>query len=361
MIGAIGCSHRHGSENSEHDEEDNHAHGISISPEQASEFGLEFEEVSAAPFSDVIKTSGSLEASATDIFTASAKKSGIITLMPGMGDGKEVKNGETIAMISARGVEGGDASQAAMVNLQATRKEYERLKPLFEEGLVTASTFREAERAYHEAEALAGNGKGGSSAVNSPTSGTIQTLFVKNGEYVEIGSPVASVAKNSDLRLVAYLPVREIKHLPDIASANFLPEGGAEIIKLSDLNGKRISGNVANGNINGYVPLYFSFTGNALSSPPGFAEVYLLCGERENVISVPRDALVEIQGNKYVYVCEDEHGYEKRLVTTGATDGERVEVKQGLSGGEKIVSKGASIVRMAEVSAVAPPSHNHNH
>ena len=40
---------------------------------------------------------------------------------------------------------------------------------------------------------------------------------------------------------------------------------------------------------------------------------------------------------------------------------ERVEIKEGLKPGEEVVAKGASIIRMAEVSAVAPPSHTHNH
>ena len=79
------------------------------------------------------------------------------------------------------------------------------------------------------------------------------------------------------------------------------------------------------------------------------------------MISVPRDALVEIQGNKYVYVAEDEDEYEKRLVKTGVSDGRRIEILQGLEEGDKVVSKGASIIRMAEVSAIAPPSHSHNH
>ena len=112
---------------------------------------------------------------------------------------------------------------------------------------------------------------------------------------------------------------------------------------------------------NGYIPVYFSFIGNPLSFPGGYAEVYLICGERKGVVSVPRGGLVEIQGNKYVYVAEDEDEYEKRLVKTGASDGERNEILEGLNEGDKVVSKGASIIRMAEISSIAPPAHSHSH
>ena len=121
-----------------------------------------------------------------------------------------------------------------------------------------------------------------------------------------------------------------------------------------------MTGNIS-ASSNGYIPVYFSFTGSPVSYPGGYAEVYLICGERKGVISVPRDALVEIQGNKYIYVAEDDHDYEKKIVKTGASDGERIEILEGLNEGDKIVSKGASIIRMAEVSSIAPPSHTHNH
>lgn len=354
------CSSHH-DEGEEHHDEEHHHSGITFSPEKATRFGIEFETVEPGNFHDVVKTSGVIESSGSDLYSVTAKKSGIITLAPGINQGAAVKSGERIASISAEGVEGGDASKATASNFQAAKAEYERLKPLYEEKLVTASVFREAERAYREAEALAGKGgKGGSAVLTSPTEGSLQNLYVKSGEYVEVGTPVATVSKNSSLLLRADLPAREAKHLAELETANFIPEGSRETVRLTDVEGKKVSGSSAPVN-NGYIPVYFSFKGNPLSYPGGYAEVYLICGERRNVISVPREALVEIQGNKYIYVAEDDHDYEKRLVKTGASDGERVEILEGLQEGDKIVSKGASVIRMAEVSSVAPPAHSHSH
>lgn len=346
----------------DHEDEHDHEHhgGIVLEPQQAAEFGIEYETVKEGDFKDVIKTSGTLESSTSDIYTLSAKKSGVLTLNPGIGPGVAVGAGQTIATLTSEGVQGGDASQVASVNLAAAKAEYERLKPLYEEKLITASTFREVERAYKEAQAVAGKGNsGGMSTISSPVAGTIQNLFVKSGEYVDVGTQIGVVSKNTNLMLKADLPSREITHLGEIESANFISEGNGELIKLSDLNGKKISGysSVAEG----YIPVYFSFNGSPLSYPGGYVEVYLLCGDRKNVISVPREALVEIQGNKYVYTFDGEEGYEKKLVKTGASDGERIEIKDGLKEGERIVAKGASVIRMAEVSAIAPPAHTHNH
>lgn len=355
-------------ETSEHDHEHDASEGLVLEPEKAKEFGIEFETVAPAPFSHVIKTSGSIEAPNSDYLTATAKKSGIITLAPGLTVGAVIKNGAHIGSISSAGVQGSDIPQATNINLSALKAEYERLKPLYEDGLVTASVFNEAERAYKEAQAfkeaqaIAGtNVKAGSSTVVSPAEGSIQNLFVNSGDYVEVGAPVATIAKNTNQILKADLPSREASHLAELRTANFIPEGADYVLKLTDLNGRKISGASGAAISNGYMPVYFSFSGNALSSPGGYAEVFLICGDRENVISVPREALIEIQGNKYIYVAKNEHAYEKKLVKTGSSDGSRVEIIEGLNSGDKIVAKGASIMRMAEVSAVAPPSHSHNH
>lgn len=345
-----------------HEEEEHHSDSeIVFEPHQAESFGVEYETVEPGDFRGVIKTSGIIESSPGDIITLTARKRGIVALSEGINPGKEVKSGETVAVISANGLEGGDASMAAAVNLESALKEYERLKPLYEQGLVTLPQFREAERAFREAQAVAGSSAGGvNSRVTATADGAILNIPVKSGEIVEPGTPVATISKNINLTLKADLPVRYSKLMPEIETANIIPEGGSSLIRLKDRNGKKISG-VSSAVVNGYLPIYFSFSGDALLCPGGVAEVYLLGKERTGVISIPRDGIIELQGNKYAYVYDGSHGYEKRRVVTGADNGERVEILEGLKEGERVVSKGASVIRMAEVSSIAPPSHTHNH
>lgn len=369
IISCSGASY-HGEDHDDHgdheDHEETHEHGkgdIVIEPDQALKFGITTDTVKASVFNDVIKTAGSIEPSAEDVMRATAKRSGIVTLKPGISTGSSVKTGEVLATISKEGIEGGDRGKADIVNLEAARKEYMRLKPLYEEGLVTASVFLEAERVYHEAEAIAGKGKGagGSTVVVSPCDGVISSLNVRSGELVDVGGIVATIARNTTQILKADLPIREAKHLGEISTANFISEGSKELVKLKERGGRKITGANGTSTENGYIPIYFSFTGNSQALPGGFVEVFLICGEREGVISLPREGLIEIQGNKYVYVKSGDHSYEKRLVKTGAADGDRIEITEGLEEGEIAVVKGASVVRMAEVSAIAPPAHTHNH
>ena len=62
----------------------------------------------------------------------------------------------------------------------------------------------------------------------------------------------------------------------------------------------------------------------------------------------------------FVYVQTDPTCYERREVTIGETDGERVEITSGLRGGEKVVTRGATQVRLAGAST-SIPAHTHEH
>lgn len=357
----LSSCHKKDSIEDEHHEHDETV-GIVVTPHMAEQFGIENETVSFTPFHHVIKTSGSIEPSASDIFTVTAKKNGIVSLFPGISTGANVKKGERLASISSDGIQGGDVTQAAMANLEIAKAEYERLKPLYEEGLVTASALREAERAFREAEALAGKDvASGTVSITAPTDGYILNLGVNSGDFVEAGTSLATIVKSSSQILKADLPARQWEYLPDIISANFVPEGKTETLKLADLNGKKISDNSSSRISAGYIPIYFSFEATPFAASGGYADVYLICKEKTNVISVPRSALIEIQGNKYVYVKTGSSTYEKRIVKTGVGDGERVEIRDGLTEGDEIAVKGASIIRMAEISSIAPPTHTHNH
>lgn len=361
--GCLLSCNEHSPAHSENEEGGHHHEGaVVMEPEKAAGFGVRVETASPGDFAEVIRVSGRIEPAPTDRMTVTARRSGIFTMASGISQGSSVNTGTPIGTISADGVQGGDANAAAKASLDAAKKELDRLTPLYKDGLVTASTFNEAERAYNEAKALAGNQSSpGRSLETAPCSGTLTNILVNSGQYVDVGTPIAIVAKNSRLTLRADVPGRYAAQIPTITTAKFRPDYSGDTYSLSDLDGRLISASGAAETSNGYIPIYFSFMGNGETLPGAFAEIYLIGTGRGNVLTVPKDALIEAQGNKYLYVCEDGHAYEKRLVRTGATDGDQVEITEGLKHGEQYVAEGASIIRMAETSAIAPPGHTHNH
>jgi len=65
------------------------------------------------------------------------------------------------------------------------------------------------------------------------------------------------------------------------------------------------------------------------------------------------------QLHRYI-VQLDPETYVKREVKLGASDGTRVQILEGLSPGETIVSRGVAQVKMASFSG-AIPGHTHSH
>ncbi len=364
--------HDHDGEDHDHDEHE-HAEGaegheghdhsdlIEMKESTMKRFGVETEKILPADFSEVILVSGRIEAKASDEGVATATRNGILSLSPNINSGVRVNAGSSIGSISASNVQGGDPTVQAVAARNAAKRELDRLKPLHDDGIVSTEEYNNALRTFEEAEAAVKISKQGSASVNSPKSGVITQLLAKSGEYVEVGQRIAVVSGNTSLTLRADVPEKYIGRLTGITSANFRPASSGETFDLDALNGKMISNAGSSVSENGYIPVYFSFSNNGAVAPGAFAEIFLKSGLRHDVVSVPKEAIVEINGNKCVYAAHGEGHFIKHLVTLGASDGKRVEILSGIDAGEEVVVKGAQAVRMAETSATAVPGHTHNH
>jgi cobalt-zinc-cadmium efflux system membrane fusion protein len=73
--------------------------------------------------------------------------------------------------------------------------------------------------------------------------------------------------------------------------------------------------------------------------PDMFANVEIVTDLNRSAISIPQTAVLNDGGKTVVFVAEG-NGYQKREVHTGIQNGDRLEIVEGLSAGEKVVVKG---------------------
>jgi multidrug efflux pump subunit AcrA (membrane-fusion protein) len=92
----------------------------------------------------------------------------------------------------------------------------------------------------------------------------------------------------------------------------------------------------------------------------GLIQVSLPAGDDFEGIVLPRSALVNQEGREMVYVQVDGEHFEERLVRTGPRSGSQIAITSGLSLGERVVSKGAHLVRLAD-RAKNSVGHGHVH
>ena len=142
-------------------------------------------------------------------------------------------------------------------------------------------------------------------------------------------------------------------------SANFKPAYDNVTYRLSEMNGKLLSYGKTSSSSSFYIPVTFEFDNIGDIIPGSFAEVYLLASQRDNVISVPVTSLTEEQGLNFVYIQVEPEAFIKQEVTVGQNNGERVEIIKGLRGGENVVTKGVTQVKLAAASGAIPEGHSH--
>ncbi len=324
----------------------------------AEKLGVTTATVSPVKFERIVTVTGELIGSPAANSVAYAPNAGTITLTSGITPGTKVAKGQLIATVDASKVAGGDAAKVAAVTLSEAKRELDRLTPLHDEGIVSTRDYNAALRAYEEAKAAYSAGAA-SGRITAPESGVITSVDVKQGQYVAAGDAVASISSVNELLLRADVPQREVGMLSLISDANFKVGYSDTWYKVSDLKGHRkaaeLSGNSS------YIPVYFTITNPGELIPGTYAEIKLLAPSEEECIVVPVSALSEQQGDKFVYVRTDEHGYRKCPVETGSSDGTRIEIKSGLSVGEEVVTRGVTAVKLAETSGAVPEGHSHSH
>ncbi len=87
-----------------------------------------------------------------------------------------------------------------------------------------------------------------------------------------------------------------------------------------------------------------------------FAQIILDSSAVEEVLTVPAAALVEIEGDKFVFVPADKpRTYMIRPVEAGRRDGDRTVIRAGLTAGEPVVASGAFFLKSELTFRNEPP------
>lgn len=367
MLAFSACEskHHHDDEHGVEAEEHHHAADeIVLEAEKARAAGVEVSVAERGVFHDVIRVSGSITAASCDETTIVATVSGTVHHARHISEGMPIQKGTTIYHIKSDKLQNGDQAQRARIECLAAKREYDRALPLVKEKIITERDFSVIKTEYETAllayEAIRGNTTAKGVSVTSPVTGYMKECMVMDGDFVEVGTPLMVVTKNQHLYLRAEVPVRYYSMLGKITSAKFRTQYSNDVIDLKSVNGTLMSLGKSAVSTSSYVPVTFQLDNKGDIVPGSYAEVFLVTGERQGVLSLPTTALTEEQGVYYVFVQNDEDGYSKREVQLGVTDGERTEIKAGVKDGERVVTKGAINVKLAAASN-AIPAHNHNH
>jgi cobalt-zinc-cadmium efflux system membrane fusion protein len=89
------------------------------------------------------------------------------------------------------------------------------------------------------------------------------------------------------------------------------------------------------------------------------ADVRIEAGESVAAMMIPREAVVEDEGKKIVYVLLSGEEFQRREVKLGNEYGEKIAVFEGLKAGERVVTQGALQLKLHELNPGEGPAHTH--
>jgi membrane fusion protein, heavy metal efflux system len=331
------------------------------------DFRTDFPKVES--FGDVIKTTALVESAQGDEIIVSAKIAGVVRLTAeNLAEGKDVKTGQVLFSIS--GSQSIDDNftisfNQAENNYLLAKSEYDRALELSKDRIVSEKDLLTAKNKFDNAKIVYDNINRTFSSVGqtvtSPMSGYITSVFVKNGSFVEAGQPVLTVSQNKSLMLSADLPVKYSSKLAFVKTANIRTIHNNQTYTLEQLNGKFLSyGKSANAD-NYLIPVKLQIDNIGDFTPGGFVELYIKSISNNNALTIPNSALLEEYGVFYVYVQINPELFEKREVKVGVSDGIRTEILQGITKSDRIVTKGAVIIKLAQSTGGLDAHSGHVH
>mgnify|MGYP001056660445 FL=1 len=354
------AGHNHESKATKHSDE------IIFPKAQAAKTTFEVREIQPASFNQVVKTTGQVLAAPGDEAVIVATSNGVVSFSSNkLTEGTKVQKGQSLFQISSKDIAEGDYYTKVKATYEAAKASYDRAEALVKDKIISQKEFESTKLEFENAktayDAVSNNKTAKGVSVNAPINGHMKNILVKEGEYITVGQPLATVSQNQRLVLRAEVSQRYYNAMQSVKSANFKTPYDNKVYSLEDLNGRLLSfGKTSNEN-SFFIPVSFEFDNKGEVIPGSFVEVYLISSPIENTLSIPVSALTNEMGIHYVYVQIDEEGYRKQEVALGANNGKEVQIIKGLHPGDRVVTQGAYQVKMASASGAIPHGHSHEH
>lgn len=251
--------------------------------------------------------------------------------------GDEVAQGDTLVAMDDTPL------LQAKIRHDVAKSDFERSQPLLDEGSLSPQQFDKI-RAEFESARAAYELLRRNTFLTAPFSGVVTEKFMNEGEIFTM-SPTA---RGSAPAIIALMQVRPLKILVNATESDF---PSIKIGMPADVLVDIYPGRVFSGEVSRIAPIIndrsrtfeveVRVANEDRTLRPGmFARVALTTGE-DQVLIVPRAAIIRQLGSAvtYCFVANGDRA-EYRVVQTGRTFNELVEIRSGLVAGDSVVIKG---------------------
>lgn len=230
------------------------------------------------------------------------------------------------------------------------------------EAAVTASKARldAAAQRLHRLDVLSQSGDGAWKAgwftVRAPFDGVTAAVAFTPGASVEEGDLLLRLVDVREVHVVGSVPESRASDLGSLDRAELLLDGRPPIPL-----GKAVAVGEVVDPVTRTVEVRYALDNRDRRLPVGRAvRLRLFVGKNEALPAVPESAVVDDGGRPVVFVQTGGESFERRPVRLGSHEAGYVHVLEGVEPGERVVSRGAYLIRLAAMSTQIP-AHGHVH
>lgn len=266
------------------------------------------------------------------------------------------------------------AKAEAEASLEYARKDRDRAARLIDAGAAPRKRLEETETAVRiatarlnaanerirqfEASRLAeGSDNSLSFAIRAPISGTIVSTAASLGMNLKGGEVLFHIVDTDRVYVSAIVPEAEYPRAREITGAEIEVPGSDRPHSA----GRLVSiGRIVDAPSRTFPVVYeFSNTDGRIAINQTVMIRLFLGGARRGVL-VPEEALVDDGGRPVVFLQREGEAFVRRPVDVGRRQDGFVEITSGVESGDRIVTKGAYLIRLAALSTQIP-AHGHVH
>jgi cobalt-zinc-cadmium efflux system membrane fusion protein len=197
---------------------------------------------------------------------------------------------------------------------------------------------------------------GGAFTVRAPFDGVVSEVRFAPGESVEQNEFLVRLVDPDRVHIVGAVPEAEADDLHQVEGGELLHDDDPPIALSRLLSVGRIVDPVTR-----TTEVRFAFDNVSARLPIGQSVgLRLFVGGDVSETAVPQSAIVDDGGRPVVFVQTGGESFERRPVRLGSRAGDWVHVIEGVEPGERVVHRGAYLVRLAAMSTQIP-AHGHVH
>jgi len=251
-------------------------------------------------------------------------------------EGDDVSRGQTLARLDGERLRL-ELNQSE-ANLRKLQRDYERNLDLKDKGLISSGDF---DKIRYEMEALEASFNLARleldyTQIRAPIDGIVSDRYIKLGNTIS--------ANESAFRVTSFDPLVAYLHIPEREYRNIARDQLVGI-DIDALAGHRIIAAVTRVSPivdpqTGTFKITIEISDEERRIKPGmFGRISIVYDQHENVLQIPRSAILEESGETSVFVVEDEKAV-RRFIQTGYSSSGMVEVTEGLGDDDLVVTVG---------------------